>query len=471
MSSKRIEDLLQQCLEGYEGGMTPDECLSAFPEQRSELEPLLRQALSLRVSFASAPSERFMAHARESLMFHAGRDVVAAMSIEPGGDFRMDARQRLIMAGGAAVQESLRDVPPPRLPFWVNARRRMLEAAQNPPAPQHRPMYASRSALSMSLAGIVAAVAIAGAAFFTTQGGQPSAAAELAAIERQVSTIELQQRQGIAVSPDLLADLTKRTNELAARLKDGDSQQFNFTLKLQPLIDRQWEVIQNASFIKPPAGEPREALQQLQQAQAQLQQAEEKVQVIAAKQAISPPVSSQPSTTQSQQPAQTQLSSSSSGQTQPQGNSQQPSPQNSVPKPPTLPPSAQSNVPTGPVAPGQIRVRVLGSDTTANMNWVEIRTTEAKFVAPANWSIVGIVQDANGFATLGGNTSIGFAGPDGSAIIFNVRTLNFDGVINGQAFPSFQRIDPVELSNRAGAAAVYMRHMVESLELSLLRTP
>src|SRR3954468_22194544 len=272
--SKKLEDLLQQCLEGYDGGMTPDECLSAFPEQRAELEPLLRQALTLRMSYASAPSERFMARAKESLMFAAGRDVVAAMSVEPSADFKMDARQRLIMAGGAAVQESLRDVPPPRLPFWVNARARMLEAAKNPPAPRPRPVLTGSPALSMSLAGIVAAVAIAGAAFFTTQGGQPSAAAEFAAIERQVSTIEQQQRDGVFVSPDLLADITKRTNDLAARLKDGDSSQSFVTLSLQPLIDRQWEVIRAASFIKPPVGEPTEARQQIQAAQNQLLAAE-----------------------------------------------------------------------------------------------------------------------------------------------------------------------------------------------------
>ena len=278
MSSKKIEDLLQQCLEGYDGGMTPDECLSAFPAQRSVLEPLLRQALTLRMSYASAPSERFMARAKESLMFHAGRDVVTAMSVEPNEDFKMDARQRLIMAGGAAVQESLRDVPPPRLPFWVNARSRMLEAAKNPPAPQPRPVLAGRPALSMSLAGIVAAVAIAGAAFFTTQGGQPSAAAELAAIERQVATIEQQQANGNFISPDLLADITKRTDDLAARLKGSDSSQTFVTLSLQPLIDRQWKVIQNANTIKPPVGEANEAREQITAAQNQLLAAEEKVQ-------------------------------------------------------------------------------------------------------------------------------------------------------------------------------------------------
>ena len=194
------------------------------------------------------------------------------------------------MAGGAAAQESLRDVPPPRLPFWVNARSRMLEAAKNPPARKARPVLTGSPALSMSLAGIVAAVAIAGAAFFTTQGGQPSAAAELAAIERQVSSIEQQQRDGVFVSPDLLADITKRTNDLAARLKDDSSQTF-VTLSLQPLIDRQWAVIQNANTIKPPVGEVPEAREQITAAQNQLLAAEEKVQVITSKAAISPPQS------------------------------------------------------------------------------------------------------------------------------------------------------------------------------------
>jgi hypothetical protein len=465
-SGKKIEDLLQQCLEGYDGGMTPEECLSGFPEQRSELEPLLRQALTLRVSFASAPSERFRARAKESLMFAAGRDVIAAMSVEPDADFKMDARQRLIMAGGAVVQESLRDVPPPRLPFWVNARGRILEAAKNP-RPQPKPVLAARPALSMSLAGIVAAVAIAGAAFFFSQGSQPSVAAELAAIEQQVLTIERQQANGVFVSPDLLADISKRTNDLAARIKADDTKQVYVTLSLQPLIDRQWTLLQRNSSIKPPVGEPQDALQQIRDAQTQLQQAEEKVQVVAAKQQIAPPAQSQ------QQPAQAQQPSTSNQQAQPGNNPQQPPAQSQAPAQPTVPAfqPQQSNVPVGPVPAGHIRVRGLSNDRTANLNWVEIRTADFKFAAPANWSIVGIVQDASGIATLGGATSIGFASPDGSAIIFNTRTLNFDAVMNGQAFPSFQRIDPVELAQRAGPAALLMRHMVESLETTFPRTP
>ena len=128
-----------------------------------------------------------------------------------------------------------------------------------------------------------------------------------------------------------------------------------------------------------------------------------------------------------------------------------------------MPAFQPSQAQSGPVPAGQVRVRGISNDTTANMNWVEVRTSDIKFLAPANWSIVGIVQDANGIATLGGSTSIGFAGPDGSAIIFNLRTLNFDAVIKGEAYPSFQRMDALELANRAGTASIYMRHMADSL--------
>ncbi len=129
MSRQQLEHLLQECLEGYDAGLSPEECLSAYPHVRSELEPMLRQALSLRFAFAAAPSEEFKSRGRETLLFHAGRDVSKALSKEPDREFVMDARQRFLSAAGAQAQEALRDVPPPRLPFWMNARRRLLDAA------------------------------------------------------------------------------------------------------------------------------------------------------------------------------------------------------------------------------------------------------------------------------------------------------------------------------------------------------
>ena len=58
MTSKHIEELLQQCIAAFDSGISPEECLGMFPAQRAELEPLFRQAISLRVAFAAAPRAR-----------------------------------------------------------------------------------------------------------------------------------------------------------------------------------------------------------------------------------------------------------------------------------------------------------------------------------------------------------------------------------------------------------------------------
>ena len=43
---------------------------------------------------------------------------------------------------------------------------------------------------------------------------------------------------------------------------------------------------------------------------------------------------------------------------------------------PTVPAFQPSQAQVGPVPAGQIRVRGLSNDTTANMNWVEVRTSD-----------------------------------------------------------------------------------------------
>ena len=101
MSREQIEHLLQECLEGFDAGLSPEECLSAYPHVRAELEPMFRQALSLRFAYAASPSEEFKRRGREALLFHAGRDVAQALSKEPDDDFVMDARQRFLNAAGA----------------------------------------------------------------------------------------------------------------------------------------------------------------------------------------------------------------------------------------------------------------------------------------------------------------------------------------------------------------------------------
>jgi hypothetical protein len=62
--SRDIQQQLQECLDGFDGGLTPEECLSAYPRARAELEPLFRQALSLRVAFAASPKPELRFGAR-----------------------------------------------------------------------------------------------------------------------------------------------------------------------------------------------------------------------------------------------------------------------------------------------------------------------------------------------------------------------------------------------------------------------
>lgn len=49
MSDKQRDEILRACLAALDAGLTPEETLAVWPEQRDEIEPLLRQALLLRV--------------------------------------------------------------------------------------------------------------------------------------------------------------------------------------------------------------------------------------------------------------------------------------------------------------------------------------------------------------------------------------------------------------------------------------
>src|SRR5262249_24586897 len=152
MSHDLLPDMLQECLAAYDAGVSPKDCLSAYPTHRAELEPLFRQALSLRFSYAASPSEEFRARAKDTLMFAAGPYGAQGFAGTPDREFAKDARakfmhaagaqaqealrslpdpdpryvartrRRLIYSAGAEAQEALRAVPPPRLPFWWNAR-------------------------------------------------------------------------------------------------------------------------------------------------------------------------------------------------------------------------------------------------------------------------------------------------------------------------------------------------------------
>jgi len=241
MIRKDIQQLLQECLEGYDAGLTPEECPSAYPRVRAELEPLFRQAISLRVAYAAAPRPEFRFQAREKLLFAAGRDVSKALAAEPSEEFVSTTRQRLLNRAGAGAQEALRDVPPPRLPFWANARRHLLEtAATTPPKPAHRMPVGLRYAVSAAV--IVFAVAIAGGGFFlqnSPAGSPPKAAlsAELNELSEKVATAEQMRASGQSVS-SLLDDLSTQTSKLAEQYS-SDNPNAELIAKLPDLIERQ----------------------------------------------------------------------------------------------------------------------------------------------------------------------------------------------------------------------------------------
>src|SRR5262249_33164447 len=139
-----------------------------------ELEPMLRQALALRCAFAASPDPAYRERTKEKLLFVAGREAIQAYDATPSEDFVGNARERLLESAGRRSQEALRAIPPPRLPFWANARRRLLAAATEP-GPQRRPAPAfgpigMRPALAGAFAALVLLVST--FTFLNSQGGR-----------------------------------------------------------------------------------------------------------------------------------------------------------------------------------------------------------------------------------------------------------------------------------------------------------
>ena len=391
MSREQIEHLLQECLEGYDAGLSPEECLSAYPHARAELEPMFRQALSLRFAYAASPSEEFKRRGRETLLFHAGRDISQALSKEPREDFVIDARQRFLAAAGAQAQEALRDVPPPRLPFWVNARRRLLEAAANPaPRPTRNYAFAMRSALSAAV--VFLALGVAALGFMLTDGpgngpGARSASANIDYIEQQLEQIERQNAQGIKPPSEVLVELTNLTSSLSAQVAAGQVEA-PIAARLPALIDRQQEAVIAAVATSTQDQQPA-----LLEASVKLSQAGS---VVAAAVADTPVATNTsvaaaiaPTATATPKPAATE---------------------------PAATPGATATTPAGPtepekptnLQPGQILVQADITDktyaTAVNpVPWVRVTTSESTFVIAADWRITNIETDKDGFASIGGN--------------------------------------------------------------------
>jgi hypothetical protein len=217
MERQDLSALLQECLDRIEAGETAEQCLASLPDVRTELEPLLRQALRVRVAFTSKPGEAFQARLHEKLMFAAGRDVQAAYDKAPDPGFVESARRRFLTAAGAEAQEALRAVPPPRLAFWMNARQRMIEAAQTRPAPRRAPAGpVAILRFGMSAAIVVLALSLAGIGYMLTQAGNGSTNA-FALLDSDQRAIQEQIEDGVAIDADVLNALTRRALELAAQ--------------------------------------------------------------------------------------------------------------------------------------------------------------------------------------------------------------------------------------------------------------
>jgi len=372
--SKDIQQLLQACLEGYDAGLSPEECLSAYPHARNQLEPLFRQALSLRVAYAVSPRPEFRVRAREKLLFAAGRDVKQALSAAPDPQFVSTTRQRLLNTAGAAAQEALRDVPPPRLPFWVNARRRLLEtASMGPPMPA--PHLAPSMRAAVSAAVIVLAVVVAGAGFFLQNSpvNEPPRSAvriELDYISSQVSTIEQQQANGEAVSSSLLDDLAERTSQLAEQYV-SDNPDAELIEKLPDLIERQQTLADAA-----PQDEAVAA------AQESLAAADEKVASVAA--GIPEPTGTTATT------AITSATPEPSAESSPEPTA--------TPEVTVLP--EVTLVEPGDLTERQIAIQLDTSETALDLRWLRVTTNTLTFVMPQAWEITNLEVDEDGLAVL-----------------------------------------------------------------------
>jgi hypothetical protein len=429
MSKARIWQMLQDCLDGYEAGLTPEECLSAYNGDRAELEPLLRQALSLRVAYARTPSEETRHLVREKLMFAAGRDVKLALASEPDPNFILQERTRFLNVAGAASIEALRDVPPPRLMFWVNARRRLLEAAANgTPAPARR----FGLALRYSLSAAVIAIAISISAFATLSGGGPTTAdAQLASLEAQVTQVELLSQNGQAITGAQLDNLASLTSQITAQLEDKPD--LDRADKIGGLILRQQEVVKLIDPTEPAVA----------QAQAKLTDAQEKLALFAALVAT-PTVAA----------------------------AIVDSPDASTPVPAVV----QEPEPTPtrePIADGGYRRTLVTDDDNAGLLWEQIRTTNVSFLVPTNWQVIGLGEDEDGTAVLEGQfIRVDTDGDESIIIIVSPTDGSVQALIQGiqlilrGAGPNGALVAPTTLTDTVGEVGVPLFHMLLSIEVT-----
>ncbi len=438
--SRDVDKLLQECLAGLDAGLTAEECLSAWPRQRDQLEPMLRQAVMLRMAFAHAPAEEYRENARERLMFAAGREASQALAAEPDSRFVQRLRHHLLSAAGASAQESLRSVAPPRLAFWVNARRRLLDAAAThslPARPSPAMGLAFRSA--MSAAVVVLAIAVAGMAYFSAQPAKASVDARLAAIDQQLREIEQQQDAGNQVSAAKIVDLSTSYTATVEKLSAESPASIT---KANELIPRLKEAA-NAS-------DPSTS----QQVTQQLNQVEDKVRLLAAGASAPLPPAATPA-------APTAVAGSGANPTAaPAATSPTASPATPVPQ---------------PLGANQARLTLLPSDNALGLNWSELRTERFRIVLPSNWTVIGANFDATGLAKVE-TKFIPLLAPDGTTVTINIQNGEVQAIANGSLLAlrdeDGDRMNVTDLVAKGGELASVFDHMLESIvHVPLTPTP
>jgi len=434
----RLAQLLQECVAAYETGLSPEECLSAFAADRTALEPLFRQALSLRFAFASAPAEEFIRRTKERLLFAAGHEVSAAFALEPAPEFTARARHKLVQTAGATAREALRAVPPPRLPFWVNARRRLLEAAALGARPAVRPMALALRA-GFSAAVVVLAIAATGLAYVVLQSGTPAIADELDILIEETNVVQQKLDAGEDVAVTVIVNLTERTNDLVQKL--GDDVSPPDSEKLQDLIQQQEEIVEQVSGDEPAP--------ELAEAKQNLDEASEKVTALAladSSPTATPEASAEPSAAVAGSPAAT---------------TPQPAPTTFV------------------LLADQIYFSAEPGDATAGLTWRRAKTLGVSFVLPGSWKASGLAINLDGVLPYDVDT-LRVDGPDGEAdvtLLINLKNGAITALSGGEQIRARRGgvlgeiISQAELTTKLGSAGAVVYHIAASMEVALPPTP
>jgi len=118
MKNSELENILDECLERLVKGETVEQCLQRYPEQATQLEPLLQTAQVVRKASAILPRSEFKARARyefrSALQATATKRRLPLFSLRPRWAMALMIIGIVLVAGGgtaAAASNSMPDSP------------------------------------------------------------------------------------------------------------------------------------------------------------------------------------------------------------------------------------------------------------------------------------------------------------------------------------------------------------------------